>query len=129
MYIEKKAIILQRTLYFIFVLIGVFTLTKVYIDEMWFLFTFIGIVAALAVLSFVLYKKDKKGEVVNITQKELDINKYVLYAYMFVYLLHIITNNIDFWTMTIKAWIFGPILIIIGLIGVVIQQLTLNKNK
>lgn len=129
MIIQEKALKLQRSIFVLLIIFGLFAIGKVYFEQAWFLVTVLGLAVAFIVGTYILYRKRSDADVVSITEKQLKSNKIVLYSYIAVYIGYLLLDGNVIKDPVVAAWIFGPILVIIGAVGVVIQQITLKNKK
>lgn len=129
MIIQQKAIKLQRAIFGLLVIFGIFAIAKVYFTQTWFLFTVLGLAVVFMIVSYIMYKRSSNDVVIPITQKQLKANKYILYSYVAVYIAYVLLEGANLLSAKVSGWIFAPLLVIIAIAGVILQQMTLNNKK
>ncbi|PKK98573.1 MAG: hypothetical protein CVV57_06480 [Tenericutes bacterium HGW-Tenericutes-2] len=130
MNVYRKSLVIQLLLFIVFFIMGANLIVGAYLGATmgWINYVLLGVLIAFAVFGFVLYKKEDPRIVV-MTPKEMNLIKYLLYGYFFVYIVHMILPSI-LTTVDQKmlSLVVGIILMGIASYGVN-MQLRLLKQK
>ncbi|HHT98591.1 MAG TPA: hypothetical protein GXZ79_00720 [Acholeplasma sp.] len=131
MYIYKKHVYVQLIMFGLFIIMGVNVLISALAQTLeaqrFTTYITLGLLIILAGAGLLVYFSKSK-DTIEISKKSLDHSKYVLYGYFIVYVIHMIVSQFD-----IKGFkmgiVFGPILIVIAALGVLVQYQTLKNGK
>ncbi|MDO9629745.1 MAG: hypothetical protein Q7I99_07565 [Acholeplasmataceae bacterium] len=129
MNVYRKSLVIQLLLFIVFFIMGANLILGAYLGATlsWINYLLLGVLIAFAVVGFVLYKKEDP-RIVLMTQKEMNLIRYLLYGYFFVYIVHMILPSIITVDQKMLSLVVGFILMGIALYGVN-MQLRLLKNK
>ncbi len=129
MNVYRKSLVIQLLLFVVFFIMGANLIVGAYLGETmgWINFVLLGVLIAFAVFGFILYKKEDPRIVV-MTPKEMNLIRYLLYGYFFVYIVHMILPSLILIDPKILSLIVGVILMGIATYGVN-MQLRLLKQK
>lgn len=131
MNVFRKSLIVQLLLFIVFIVMGGYTIFEFYFrqDYPWIGYILLGLLLVVGGIGFYLFKKEDKSVCI-ITEKEVLMIRYLLYAYFFIYVLEMILpsliKNINQEMVTLIA---GGLLIIIALWGTLIQVAILKTSK
>ena len=129
MNVYRKSLVIQLLLFIVFFIMGANLIVGAYLGATmgWINYVLLGVLIAFAVFGFVLYKKEDPRIVV-MTPKEMNLIKYLLYGYFFVYIVHMILPSIITVDPKMLSLVVGVILMGIATYGVT-MQLRLLKQK
>ena len=131
MNVFRKTLIVQLLLFIVFIVMGGYTIFEYYYrqDYPWIGYILLGFLLAVAIIGFYLFRKEDKSVCV-ITEKEVLMIRYLLYAYFFIYVLKMILPSlIKTINQEIVTLIAGGLLIIIAVWGTLIQVGILKPSK
>ena len=131
MNVFRKTLIVQLLLFIVFIVMGGYTIFEYYYrqDYPWIGYILLGFLLAVAIIGFYLFRKEDKSVCV-ITEKEVLMIRYLLYAYFFIYVLEMILPSlIKTINQEIVTLIAGGLLIIIAVWGTLIQVGILKPSK
>ncbi len=131
MNVFRKTLIVQLLLFIVFIVMGGYTIFEYYYrqDYPWIGYILLGFLLAVAIIGFYLFRKEDKSVCV-ITEKEVLMIRYLLYAYFFIYVLKMILPSlIKTINQEIVTLIAGGLLIIIAVWGTLIQVDILKPSK
>lgn len=131
MNVFRKTLIVQLLLFIVFIVMGGYTIFEYYYrqDYPWIGYILLGFLLAVAIIGFYLFRKEDKSVCV-ITEKEVLMIRYLLYAYFFIYVLEMILPSlIKTINQEIVTLIAGGLLIIIAVWGTLIQVDILKPSK
>jgi hypothetical protein len=96
MNVYRKSLLVQFLLFIVFFIMGANVIINHYFRESlpWLGYVLLGLLVVFGVVGFKLYKK-QDTRVCVITQKELNLIKYLLYTYFFFYILQMILSSVE----------------------------------
>jgi hypothetical protein len=129
MNVYRKSLVIQLLLFIVFFIMGANLIVGAYLGATmgWINYVLLGVLIAFAVFGFVLYKKEDP-RIVIMTPKEMNLIRYLLYGYFFVYIVHMILPSIITVEPKMLSLVVGIILMGIATYGVN-MQLRLLKQK
>jgi len=129
MNVYRKSLVIQLLLFIVFFIMGANLIVGAYLGTTmgWINFVLLGVLIAFAVFGFVLYKKEDPRIVV-MTPKEMNLIRYLLYGYFFVYIVHMILPSLITVDPKMLSLVVGIILMGIATYGIT-MQLRLLKQK
>ena len=131
MNVFRKTLIVQLLLFIVFIVMGGYTIFEYYYrqDYPWIGYILLGFLVIVAGVGFYLFRKEDKAVCV-ITEKEVMLIRYLLYAYFFIYVLEMILPSlIKTINQEIMTLIAGGLLVIIAVWGTIIQLGILKTSK
>lgn len=129
MNVYRKSLVIQLLLFIVFFIMGANIIVGAYLGETmgWINYVLLGVLIAFAVFGFILYKKEDL-RIVLMTPKEMNLIRYLLYGYFFVYIVQMILPSIITVDPKLLSLITGIILMGIASYGIN-MQLRLLKQK
>jgi hypothetical protein len=96
MNVYRKSLLVQFLLFIVFFIMGANVIINHYFRESlpWLGYVLLGLLVAFGVVGFMFYKK-QDTRVCVITQKELNLIRYLLYGYFFFYILQMVLSNVE----------------------------------
>jgi len=96
MNVYRKSLLVQFLLFIVFFIMGANVIINHYFRESlpWLGYVLLGLLVIFGVVGFMLYKK-QDTRVCVITQKELNLIRYLLYTYFFFYILQMILSSVE----------------------------------
>lgn len=122
MNVHRKSLMVQIILFIVFFIIGANIIVNYYLGESvpWIGYVVIALLVGFGVLGFRIYRKPDTRIAV-VTQKEMNVIRYLLYGYFGVYILHFILSAMDTINLEIFSIAIGSTLMVIALIGIYLQ--------
>jgi len=129
MNVYRKSLVIQLLLFIVFFIMGANLIVGAYLGATmgWLNYVLLGLLIAFAVFGFILYKKEDP-RIVIMTPQEMNLIRYLLYGYFFVYIVHMILPSIITVDAKMLSLVVGVILMGIATYGVT-MQLRLLKQK
>ena len=125
MKIEKRLIPFNIAVYIIFLFLPLNKIVVNATSKQYYNWIFLGIVVSILIVIIIIYNK-MSNKLMPITQRQININKYTLYAYIPFYIVYAMSARDD---NKMKIYILSSILILIGLFGIIYNTYLLIKNK
>lgn len=96
MNVYRKSLMVQFLLFIVFFIMGANVIVNHYFRESlpWLGYVLLGLLVAFGVIGYMLYKK-QDNRVCVITQKELNLIRYLLYSYFFFYILQMVLSSVE----------------------------------
>ncbi|HBG32423.1 MAG TPA: hypothetical protein DEG42_05445 [Acholeplasmataceae bacterium] len=96
MNVYRKSLLVQFLLFIVFFIMGANVIINHYFRESlpWLGYVLLGLLVAFGVIGYMLYKK-QDNRVCVITQKELNLIRYLLYSYFFFYILQMVLSSVE----------------------------------
>ncbi len=96
MNVYRKSLMVQFLLFIVFFIMGANVIINHYFRESlpWLGYVLLGLLVAFGVIGYMLYKK-QDNRVCVITQKELNLIRYLLYSYFFFYILQMVLSSVE----------------------------------
>jgi O-antigen/teichoic acid export membrane protein len=96
MNVYRKSLLVQFLLFIVFFIMGANVIVNHYFRESlpWLGYVLLGLLVAFGVIGYMLYKK-QDNRVCVITQKELNLIRYLLYSYFFFYILQMVLSSVE----------------------------------
>jgi len=122
MNVYRKSLMIQFLLFIVFFIMGANVIVNHYFRESlpWLGYVLLGLLVAFGVVGFMLYKK-QDNRVSVITQKELNLIRYLLYSYFFFYILQMVLSSVESIDKMLLNVSIGIILMGLALFGVWVQ--------
>jgi MFS family permease len=130
MNLERKNLVVQLILFCVFFLMGANILLGVFLSDKipWFSYVMLILLVIGVVFGFMYYRK-KDDRTVVVTEKELNILKYLLYGYFLVYIAQMFLPSLFKDNVDLISIISSILLMLIALVGVIIQVKILQVKK
>ncbi|MBE0700470.1 MAG: hypothetical protein IH571_02175 [Acholeplasmataceae bacterium] len=122
MQVYRKSLMVQMLLFVAFLMMGANVLITYFlaVQYPWIIYVLLGVLIAIAVIGFLIYKKQDQSTVV-ITEKEVKTIKYLLYGYFVIYILNMILSTQATLNQTAIVVIISSVLMLIAVAGLYIQ--------
>ncbi|MBU1143069.1 MAG: hypothetical protein KKH92_05405 [Firmicutes bacterium] len=129
MNVYRKSLVIQLLLFIVFFIMGANLIVGAYLGETygWINFVLLGVLIAFAVYGFILYKKEDLRIVVMLP-KEMNLIRYLLYGYFFVYIVNMILPSLIEVDPKLVSTVVGVILMGIASYGIQMQIRLLNQK-
>lgn len=122
MTLPRKSLMVQFILFIVFFFMGANTIGNLFLGAKypWLTFVVLGILVIGTGIGFLYYRKDDKRMVV-ITEKEVNLLKYLLYGYFLVYIINMFAASFAPDFRLVIGVITGIVLMMIAGFGIIIQ--------
>lgn len=125
----RKSLVIQLLMFVVFFIMGANVIIEYYVIESFpaYNYVILGVLVLFGVYGYLYYKK-ATNEIAIITPKEFKTLKILLYSYLFVYIVEMVTSGIASLPKDVTAIVLGSLLCIIASIGIFIQYKILNHK-
>ncbi|BCR36355.1 hypothetical protein [Mariniplasma anaerobium] len=125
----RKSLVIQLLMFVVFFVMGANVIISFYVVDTFPAYTYVilGVLVLFGVFGYLYYKRSS-NEIAVITPKEFKTLKRLLYSYLFIYIGEMLASGLESLPKDIVAIVFGSLLCIIAIVGVVIQYKILEHK-